>query len=70
VPTDRLLGSFVLRVSIDGGRRTIALHSVLTGESARFDDFGAVAAYLERTTGRSSVDAAASRQASGGSTDT
>jgi hypothetical protein len=67
VPTRRLLGSFVLRVAIDGGRRTIVLYSVLTGESVRFDEFGALARYLERTTVHSSAGFEAPGQASGGS---
>jgi hypothetical protein len=50
VPGDRLLGSYVIRVSAIDGARSIALHSILTGESRRFDDFASLAAFLERAT--------------------
>jgi hypothetical protein len=57
VPTDRLLGSYLLRVSVRDGARIIALHSVLTGEARRFDGFPALTAHLERITGRTEHDA-------------
>jgi hypothetical protein len=50
---DRLLGSYLLRVSVRGGVRSIALHSVLTGVAERFDDFASLAAHLDRATSRS-----------------
>jgi hypothetical protein len=50
---DRLLGSYLLRVSVRGGSRSIALHSVLTGDAELFDDFASLAAHLDRATARS-----------------
>ncbi|CAN5823374.1 hypothetical protein BH23DEI1_BH23DEI1_15380 [soil metagenome] len=51
MPTDRLLGSFLLRVAVREGARSISLHSVLTGDSQRFTSFAELATHLDRATG-------------------
>ena len=48
--SERLLGSYLVRVSIDRHERRVAVHSVLTGERRRCADFADLAAYLETAT--------------------
>lgn len=48
--SERLLGSYLVRVSIDRHERRVAVHSVLTGERRLCADFADLAAYLEAAT--------------------
>lgn len=65
MPGDRLLGSYVIRVSAIDGARSIALHSILTGESRRFDDFASLASFLERVSTMPGRDAGEERPLGG-----
>jgi hypothetical protein len=50
VTNERLLGSYLVRVSIGGSGRRLAVHSVLTGERRDCADFAELASYLEAAT--------------------
>jgi hypothetical protein len=50
VTAERLLGSYLVRVSLSEHARRIAVHSVLTGERRGFADFAELAAFLDATT--------------------
>lgn len=51
VTTDRLLGSYLVRVSLSGGsERRLTVHSVLTGERRSCVDFTDLATYLDAST--------------------
>jgi hypothetical protein len=50
VTTERLLGSYLVRVSQSGHERRIAVHSVLTGERRQVAGFAELAAYLAAAT--------------------
>ena len=62
VTNERLLGSYLVRVSVGSGGRHLAVHSVLTGERRVCADFAELASYLDATT------AAAARRGSHGET--
>ncbi len=51
VTTERLLGSYLVRVSsLSGSERRLTVHSVLTGERRNCADFTDLATYLDAST--------------------
>ena len=48
--TERLLGSYLIRVSQSGHERRVTVHSVLTGERRGVADFAELATYLDAVT--------------------
>ena len=50
VTNERLLGSYLVRVSVGSRGRHLAVHSVLTGERRVCADFAELASYLDATT--------------------
>jgi hypothetical protein len=50
VADERLLGSYLVRVSVGSAGRRLAVHSVLTGERRDCTDFAELAAYLDAAT--------------------
>ncbi len=48
--TERLLGSYLVRISLSDHQRRLAVHSVLTGERRTCADFADLAAYLDAAT--------------------
>lgn len=47
VPSERLLASYLVRVTIQGGKRRIGLHVVGRGLHRRFDSYAELLDYLE-----------------------
>lgn len=50
VTTERLLGSYLVRVSLSGSERRLTVHSVLSGERRNCVDFTDLASYLDAST--------------------
>jgi len=50
VTNERLLGSYLVRVSVGSAGRRLAVHSVLTGERRECADFAELASYLDAAT--------------------
>jgi len=50
VTNERLLGSYLVRVSVGSAGRRLAVHSVLTGERRDCADFAELASYLDAAT--------------------
>jgi hypothetical protein len=66
VSTDRLLGSYLVRVTLGPRGRQVTVHSVLTGERRACADVDELAAYLDGAT--DSAAALLQQQASDGHT--
>ncbi len=50
VTTERLLGSYLVRIALSGSERRLTVHSVLTGERRTCVDFTDLATYLDALT--------------------
>ena len=58
VTTERLLGSYLVRVSVGSRGRHLAVHSVLTGERRICADFVELASYLDAATAQAALHGA------------